>query len=140
MYRRRPDGEREVLLLHRIPKLGAFWQGITGAPEPNETEAEGAVREVQEETGLAVEVEPLDFRYDLRRSWESEKQWLAMYGPGVEVIPEETFAAEVPFGIDPVITPTEHDAFCWCSFDEADSLLKWDENRQALAVLRNRLT
>jgi dihydroneopterin triphosphate diphosphatase len=138
VHRRRPDGEHEVLLLHRVPRGGSFWQGVTGAPEPGETDAEGAARELREETGFSVAVEPLDFRYDLFRSEEAAEQWLELYGPGVDVVPEETFAAEVPFGPDPVITAEEHDAFCWCSFDEADALLKWEENRQALNVLRER--
>jgi 8-oxo-dGTP pyrophosphatase MutT (NUDIX family) len=139
VHRRRPDGEREVLLLHRIPRLGGFWQGVTGAPEPDETDAEGAVREVFEETGFSVSVNPLDFRYDLFRSEEATEQWLELYGPGVDVIPEEAYAAEVPAGSEPVISPQEHDESRWCTFAEADALLKWDDNRRALAVLRKRL-
>jgi 8-oxo-dGTP pyrophosphatase MutT (NUDIX family) len=139
VHRRRPDGEHEVLLLHRVPRGGSFWQGVTGAPQHDETDAEGAARELREETGFSAAVEPLDFRYDLYRSEEATEQWLELYGPGVYVVPEETFAAEVPFGTDPVITDEEHDAFRWCSFDEADALLKWKENRQALTVLRKRL-
>ena len=116
MHRRRPDGART-----RRNRCG------------------GRARELCEETGFSVAVEPLDFRYDLYRSEEAAEQWLELYGPGVDVFPEETFAAEVPFGPDPVITAEEHDAFSWCSFDEADALLKWEENRQALNVLRERL-
>jgi dihydroneopterin triphosphate diphosphatase len=139
VHRRRPDGEREVLLLHRVPRGGAFWQGVTGAPEPDETDAEGAARELREETGFSVPVEPLDFRYDLYLSEEATAQWLALYGPGVDLVPEEAYSAEVPTGSEPVICAEEHDAYCWCSFDEADALLKWEENRQALGVLRERL-
>jgi 8-oxo-dGTP pyrophosphatase MutT (NUDIX family) len=128
-----------VLLLRRIPANGGFWQGVTGAPEGDETDAEAGVREVLEETGFRVMVEPLDFRYQLVRRPEAEQQWLELYGPGVDTVPEETFAAEVPQGVDPTLAPSEHDAFRWCSFDEAEPLLKWEENKQALRVLRERL-
>ena len=43
----------EYLLLRRVPKLGAFWQGVTGAPEVGETLLQGAEREVLEETGFS---------------------------------------------------------------------------------------
>ncbi len=134
------DGTHEVLLLHRVPRGGGFWQGVTGAPEPDETDAQGAVREVREETGFSVAVEALDFRYDLYRSEEATEQWLELYGAGVDVIPEEAYGAEVPPGSEPVIDPIEHDAFRWCSFDDADRLLKWNENREALQILRKRLS
>lgn len=140
MHRRRADGEREVLLLHRIPKLGAFWQGVTGAPDWGESDEDAAVREVREETGFEVSVEELDFRYDLHRSEEATDEWLRLYGPDVEVVPEEAYGAEVPPGSEPVLTPIEHDSYRWCTFEEADRLLKWDDNRRALQVLRGRLS
>jgi len=97
------------------------------------------VREVREETGVEVEVESLDFRYDLYRSEEATALWTKLYGPDVDVVPEECFAAVVPPESEPEITPLEHDAFRWCSFEEADKLLEWDDNRAALRVLRERL-
>jgi 8-oxo-dGTP pyrophosphatase MutT (NUDIX family) len=136
---RQAAGDREVLLIRRIPEQGGFWQGVTGAPEPGESDEEAAVREVFEETGFRVEVEPLDFRYELYCSPEARQQWLDLYGPGIDTVPEETFAAEVPGGIDPTLAPAEHDDFRWCSFEEADGLLRWKENREALEVLRGRL-
>ena len=140
MHRRRPDGEREVLLLHRIPKLGAFWQGVTGAPEWEESDEDAAVREVWEETGFTVKVEALDFRYELHRSEEAAEEWLRLYGPDIEVVPEEAYGAGVPADAEPTLTPVEHDAYRWCSFDEADGLLKWEDNRRALQALRERLS
>jgi 8-oxo-dGTP pyrophosphatase MutT (NUDIX family) len=136
---RAAPASREVLLIRRIPEHGGFWQGVTGAPEPGESDKEAALREVREETGFDVRVEPLDFRYELYCSPEAEQQWLELYGPGVDTVAEETFAAEVPPGMVPTLAPAEHDAFRWCSFDEALGLLKWDENRRALEVLRERL-
>jgi lipoyl(octanoyl) transferase len=42
------------LMLRRIPTRGGFWQGLTGAPHPHESDDEAAVREVREETGFDV--------------------------------------------------------------------------------------
>ena len=139
LHRPHADGGHEVLLLRRIPALGGFWQGVTGAPEWGEADEEAAVREVREETGFDVSVEALDFRYDLHRREESRDEWLRLYGPGVEVVPEEAYAAEVPAGAEPVLTPVEHGAYRWCSFEEADRMLKWKDNRRALRVLAARL-
>ena len=97
------------------------------------------MREVREETGFEVEVEPLDFRYDLQRSEEAVELWARLYGPEIETVPEECFGANVAPGSEPQLTPLEHDAFRWCSFEEADVLLKWEENRLALRILRVRL-
>lgn len=142
MYVHRPDDHQgaEVLLLHRVPRGGGFWQGVTGAPELGERDEEAAVREVREETGFEVHVRPIDFRYELHRSEAATQQWLELYGPGIDVVPEECFAAEVRMGSEPTLDPIEHDEYRWCTFEEADRLLKWDENRRALTVLRDRLT
>ena len=51
LFREQEDG-REYLLLHRVTELGAFWQGVTGAPEEGETLLRGAAREVLKRRGL----------------------------------------------------------------------------------------
>jgi 8-oxo-dGTP pyrophosphatase MutT (NUDIX family) len=83
---------------------------------------------------------PLEFRYELRRSREAIELWARLYGPDIDSVPEECFAAEGPPSSDPVLTPLEHDDYRWCSFEEAEALLKWDDNRAALRVLRETLS
>ena len=51
---RRDDGEPQVLLVHR-PRYDD-WTLPKGKLEPGETEAEGALREVEEETGLKCDL------------------------------------------------------------------------------------
>ena len=128
-------------MLRRVPRNGGFWQGVTGAPELGEPDEDAAAREVREETGFEVEVEPLGYGYQFGPgpSWPRKEQWHDLYGPGVDLVTEETFAAEVPDGLDPALAPAEHDDFRWCSFDEAETLLKFEENRVALRVLGERL-
>ena len=46
LYRRTSDGRLEFLLLKRTERHGGFWQGVSGAPEREETDAEAAIREV----------------------------------------------------------------------------------------------
>ena len=135
LFRDLGNGSFEVLLLKRTEKWGAFWQGVSGAPEWEESDAEGAVREVREETGFAVEgsLRQIGYRYELWREDDLDgEQWERVYGPEVRAIPEEVYVAVVPNDVDPVLAPDEHDAFKWCSVEEAMELLKWENNRGAL--------
>jgi len=135
LFRRR--AELEFLLLRRTERHGGFWQGVTGAPEWEESDVEGAVREVLEETGFVVadRIAAADVRYEiLRESYSDRVEWERLYGPNVPVVPEEVYVAEVLLAIDPTLAPNEHDDFRWCTLEEALELLKWDTNREALVV------
>lgn len=130
-------GTGEVLLLKRTEQWGGFWQGVSGAPEWGETDDEGAIREVREETGFDVSVTLLriDFRYDLLRESDPDgDRWEQLYGPDVWAIPEEVYAATVPDGVDPELAAYEHDTFVWCSVERALKLLTWENNRRALVA------
>jgi dATP pyrophosphohydrolase len=137
LYRR--SAGLEFLLLRRTEQWGGFWQGVSGAPEWEETDLEGAVREVLEETGYSVAsgICAIDVRYALRREEDPDgDRWEHLYGPDVLAIPEEVYVAEVPADVDPVLAPAEHDEYRWCSFDEALELLRWPNNRDALHAAR----
>lgn len=126
LFRRSGDGSLEFLLLKRTERWGGFWQGVSGAPEWEESDAEGAIREVLEETGFSVadSLRQIGFRYELLRESEPDReQWERLYGPDVDAIPEEVYVSELPSDTDPVLAPYEHDAFKWCSFEEALELL-----------------
>jgi dATP pyrophosphohydrolase len=139
LFRRSENRSLDFLLLKRTEEWGGFWQGVSGAPEREESDAEGAIREVLEETGFSVAdtLAPIGFRYELLREGDpDEEQWERLYGPDVQSIPEEVYVAEVPSGTDPVLAPSEHDAFKWCAPEEALELLKWENNRRALVAAR----
>jgi dATP pyrophosphohydrolase len=99
---------RELLVVHRSPENGAYWHSIAGGVEEGETDAEAAVRELREETGLEASVESLHlpFEYD-----------------GMHV---ESFVVEAPPGWEPELD-WEHDDYRWCTRDEAVALLHYPE-------------
>ncbi len=126
---------RKYLLLHRVPKLDAFWQGVTGAPEEGETLLQAAAREVLEETGFRpAKICSLDFSY----RFPVIDKWRESYGPGPDEIVEHVFVAEVDGG-DPTLSH-EHDAWGWHAPEEAARMLRWPNNVEALRRCEEFLT
>jgi dihydroneopterin triphosphate diphosphatase len=126
-YRRNASGV-EYLMLRRTPKYGAFWQGVTGAPDVGETLLEGAVRELKEETQIVPKsLDQVDFGY----SFPVEDDWKWAYDPDVTRIDEFVFLAEIADNVEPVLS-FEHDSFEWATVDRAIKLLKWPNNKNAL--------
>lgn len=126
-FRRKP-GSIEYLMLRRTAKYGGFWQGVTGAPEGEESVLQGAARELREETQLS----PLDlYHIDFSYRYPVEDEWKWAYRSDVKHINEQVFLAEVGADADPVLS-FEHDSYEWTGFDRAMSLLKWPNNRSAL--------
>ena len=119
--------DREYLLLHRVPKLGAFWQGVSGATEKGESLVQGAAREVLEETGFRPKkLDSIDYSY----SYPVQEKWRKWYGPEPTEIVEHVFVAKVEGG-EPALS-WEHDDWRWCAPDDASHLLKWPDNIEAL--------
>jgi lipoyl(octanoyl) transferase len=126
------DGTR-YLLLRRVPARGGFWQGVTGAPLPGETDMEAAVREVREETGFDVagSIVRLAVTYSYRLADRLAGHWATVYGPNVSEIPVVTFGAQVSERRDPVLS-TEHDDFAWLDYEETSARLDWPVEVDAL--------
>ncbi len=140
LFRRTPDGVR-FLMLRRTPARGGFWQGVTGAPLPGESDLEAAIRETREESGYDVRdrLISLGARYAHALSPEEAERWSSLYGPGVTSIPVASFGAEVPALADLILDPEEHDDFAWCTYEAADALLDWPVEAGALAGRRRAL-
>jgi len=66
--------------------------------------------------------------------YEIDAGYLPLYAPGVTTVTVQSFAAEAPAGWEPTLDH-EHDAYRWCTFDEALALLYWPEAKQGLRVL-----
>ena len=121
--------EGAYLVLRRTPERHGYWNLVAGALEWGEEAAAAARRELREETGLVAEVRELErYAYDLA---DEPPDVRARFAPEVETVQLHTFLAEAPPGWEPVLDE-EHDAYRWCSADEAVALLAYPEPREAV--------
>ena len=130
---RKTKGDWEYLMLKRVKNRGGFWQGVTGAPENDETLSEGAKRELYEETGYSsLNLTKTDITYII----PMEDRWKNIYPEGTKEIPEYLFIAKIDESGPPKIDPIEHNDWKWCSYEEAMDLLSLDDNKRALKAVR----
>lgn len=118
LFRLDAAGRPEILLARRVAgrHYAGLWQCVTGRLEPGERIADGALREVAEETGLAgTDIEAF-FDTDIV-NWFHEASHDAL-------ISEAVFAARVRPGAEAVISD-EHDDARWLSPDDARALVTW---------------
>ena len=120
------------LVLHRAPAKGAYWHCVAGALEPGEDWAGAAVRELDEETGLAAE--PLDLDHEYAYPVDEDPAYRDVLPSGTEEIRVRAFLAEAPSGWEPTLD-AEHDGYCWCSPEAAAELLFWPEPGNLLRTL-----
>jgi dihydroneopterin triphosphate diphosphatase len=125
-------GERQYLLLKRKADRGGFWQSVTGSLEVGETRAQAAVREVFEETGIAISESQL-IDLDVINVFEIAPQWLARYAPGVTTNEEFCFALKVD-KCEIRIDANEHEAACWVNREMAAKMIYWESNKRAFAA------
>jgi len=126
---RRAETGWEYLMLKRVDNRGGFWQGVTGAPESDETLSEGAKRELYEETGYI----PLNLiKTDVSYIIPMEDRWKEIYPEGTKEIPEYLFIAKIDESDPPKIDPIEHNDWKWCTYEEAMNLLSLEDNKRAL--------
>lgn len=115
----------EYLVVHRSAGKGGYWHTVAGGVEEGEDWADAAIRELREETGLAVtSVSELSgFEY-VREDWEQN--------PGLHV-QVRAFLADAPPGWEPTLD-YEHDEYRWCAQEAAAELVYWPEPQ---AILRS---
>ncbi|MBS2021867.1 MAG: lipoyl(octanoyl) transferase LipB [Deltaproteobacteria bacterium] len=131
------DGD-ELLLLHRVPERGAFWQLLTGRRELNESAEACALRELHEETGLSpalndlvAQGEPHAFVLDTKLLGLGDL-------PHKPVFARETmFALRVPPGTEPRLS-AEHDGHKWVQLDDALTMLPFAAHQRAARALLTR--
>ena len=119
---RRAGGGWELLTLRRAPatRCTGAWEVVHGHLEPDERAVAAALRELREETALAVER-----LYNLSRV----ETFYRHTTDEVALIP--VFVAIVPAGIDPRLG-AEHDAFAWRGLPEAARELAWPRSARAV--------
>lgn len=115
----------EYLLLHRAHDEELYpdsWQIASGGIEDGETAIATALRELQEETQLAV-----------RRMWVVPHVNV-FYDPRRDVIQNSVvFAVATDADAEPVLSH-EHQAYEWCAVDRAKQLLVWPGQVTALEI------
>jgi dATP pyrophosphohydrolase len=115
----------EILLLRRSPGriLPGLWQCVSGSLEADETPVEGALRELQEETGFGASQIAGFFDLD---------QVNQFHEPSVRaIVTSSVFAARVGSAAEPVLSH-EHDAMRWVSPAEALELAIWPAYRESI--------
>ncbi|HEX8408327.1 MAG TPA: lipoyl(octanoyl) transferase LipB [Thermoanaerobaculia bacterium] len=127
------DGDR-VLLLHRKPERGNFWQPVTGTIEEGEPPLAAARRELVEETGQHGDPQPLG----LTQSFMIESQWLESRYPSPVIASETGFESRIDSRVPVRVDPEEHDQWGWFTFAEAYDRIKWTDDREALERLAAR--
>ena len=118
------DSGREFLVAQRVPE--GYWSLVGGLIEAGESQADGALRELAEETGLT---HPIAFdAVPMKLGFHGSTGWVDLH----------VFAAEAPHDFTPVLDE-EHDDYRWCTAADALSLLRYEEPRQALREVVRRL-
>ncbi|MEP7297588.1 MAG: dihydroneopterin triphosphate diphosphatase [Burkholderiales bacterium] len=131
--------EREVLLIERADKPG-YWQGVTGSKDAlDEPLATTAMREVLEETGIAVgspDVPLANLRdWHLSNVYEIYPVWRHRYAPGVTRNTEHVFGLRVPRDVAITLSPREHTRHEWLDWRAAADKCFSPSNAEAVLQL-----
>ena len=128
LFRLDAAGRPEILLIRRSTGriYAGIWQCVTGRLEAGERVVDGALREVEEETGLArVDVEDV-YETDMV-NWFHENSVDAIWC-------EAVFAARVGQGAA-ITLSIEHDDMRWVTPDDARRLVVWPAYERAIGMV-----
>lgn len=133
-YRERGNGT-EFALFQRSDRTDV-WQGICGGGESGESLLQSAYRECREEGGIEIPgpLYMLDSISFMRSTVFPE--WMESWGRDVIVLPMYFFG--MPYEGE-ITLSEEHLQFRWCTFAEADALMRMPDQNTALWELSQRL-
>jgi dihydroneopterin triphosphate diphosphatase len=112
----------EFLVVHRTPRGGAYWHGISGGVEDGESYTDAASRELFEETGLTA------------RPVEIAAPFVYRTEAAPDGITVGCYLVDVPAAWEPSLND-EHDDYRWCTRDAAVELLEWPEPKALMRSL-----
>jgi len=132
----------DVLLLERADAPG-FWQSVTGSKDtPDEALADTCVREVGEETGIAIGSPAVPrsrlVDWQLANVYEIYPVWRHRYAAGVTRNTEHVFGLEVDAGTPVRLAPREHLRFEWLDWRAAADRCFSPSNAEAILQLPRR--
>lgn len=114
------------LLLKRCGKYFAgTWQMISGGIEAGESASQAVLREIREETGLIPQT---------LYSADAVETFYMLSHDKIAFVP--VFVAFVD-NLKVSLSPTEHDAYEWLSFENARDRLVWAEQRRVICHIHN---
>ncbi|OPZ95117.1 MAG: dihydroneopterin triphosphate pyrophosphatase [Planctomycetes bacterium ADurb.Bin412] len=118
------NGQAQYLLLKRCCSyMKGVWQGVTGRIEKNETAWQTALREIQEETGLAP---------DRLYSANTVETFYEATQNCISIIPIFVGFLDGP---QTVRLSREHDEYRWLPADQAKELLLFTQQKQTIDYL-----
>ena len=127
-FRKEDDGSIQFLLLKRNERKGGFWQTITGGVKLHQPLPKALAAELNEEVGVT---------FAEGRCVKTGFSFNYIGGEGYE-LHEYVFGYEV--GRDEkVVLSDEHTEFRWTTEGEAIVLLKYDGNKNAVRLLKEKL-
>lgn len=123
----------EILLIRRAPGriLPGLWQCVSGSLEAGERVAEGALRELAEETGFGPDEIEAFYDLDLVNQFHEP----SMDG----IVTAAVFAVRLRPEAEPRLSH-EHDAAHWHDLDEAHQQVIWPGYRTAIERIRDDLS
>jgi dihydroneopterin triphosphate diphosphatase len=135
--------ELEVLLLERADAAG-FWQSVTGSKDSAaESTVETCIREVGEETGIAIGAPALPLAalvdWQLANTYDIYPQWQHRYAAGVTRNTEHVFGLAVPRDTPVRLAPREHLRFEWLDWRAAADRCFSPSNAEAILQLPRRI-
>lgn len=119
------------LLLERVTPVG-FWQSVTGTLHWDETPAQTAAREVQEETGI-IATGLIDAQ--VQRYFPILPEWRDLYGADVTENLEHLWYLPVEKEFAITLDAEEHTAYQWLPVEAAITTVTSWTNREALERL-----
>jgi dihydroneopterin triphosphate diphosphatase len=117
------NGPRYLLIRRCGKDWPGTWQAVTGGIENGETPAQTALREIREETGL----DPV--------TMYGANSVEAFYMPALQQIGFAAVFIAFVESTNVQLSPSEHDAYEWLSFEDAKKRLKWDEQRRMISLV-----
>jgi bis(5'-nucleosidyl)-tetraphosphatase len=128
IFHRSEEGCRFLLLLSRLTKR-PLWEFPKGGVDAGETLAEAAMRELQEETGLA----PDSVRLIPGFEHSEEYRFTSGKGEGHTLVRKEvTYFLAESLSTDVQLSAHEASQFAWLTLDEALRKLKYKARREML--------
>ena len=123
----------DVLLLKRSQPF-EFWQSVTGSLRVEETHAQAASRELQEETGLTDE--GIMTCTGTSRQFAIDNRWRDRFPPGIVENVEYEYRYCVANSVPITLSDDEHSKFEWLPIETAiDRVWSWT-NKAALQQLK----